>query len=141
MNAETERRDVLMRAHEARREAEALTEQLAALQKVTDAALGHLHLEDLLAESLTRIREVLHVDTVAILLLEREENELVAWAAQGLRKRSRLGVRIPVGRGFAGRIVADAKPIIISDVENADLFNPLLAREGPQVIAGCSHDD
>ncbi len=82
VNAETERRDVLKRAQEARREAEALTEQLAALQKVTDAALGHLSIDELLAESLTRIREVLHVDTVAVLLLDKEGNELVAWAAQ-----------------------------------------------------------
>jgi PAS domain S-box-containing protein len=136
VNAETERRDVLTRAQEARREAEALTEQLAALQKVTDAALGHLTLDALLAESLKRIREVLQVDTVAILLLEREENELVAWAAQGLEEEVELGVRIPVGRGFAGKIVASAKPIIISEVENADLFNPLLREKGIKSLLG-----
>jgi PAS domain S-box-containing protein len=136
MNAETERRDVLTRAQEARREAEALTEQLAALQKVTDAALGHLGLKELLDESLKRIREVLHVDTVAILLLEREENELVAWAAQGLEEEVELGVRIPVGRGFAGNIVAKTKPIIISEVENADLFNPLLREKGIKSLLG-----
>lgn len=136
VNAETERRDVLTRAQEARREAEALTEQLAALQKVTDAALGHLALKELLAESLKRIREVLHVDTVAILLLEREENELVAWAAQGLEEEVELGVRIPVGRGFAGNIVAKTKPIIISEVENADLFNPLLREKGIKSLLG-----
>ena len=136
MRAETERRDVLNRAHEARREAEGLTAQLAALQKVTDTALGHLSLDDLLAESLKRIREVLHVDTVAILLLEREGSELVAWAAQGLEEEVELGVRIPVGRGFAGRIVATAKPIIISEVENADLFNPLLREKGLKSLLG-----
>jgi PAS domain S-box-containing protein len=136
VNAETERREVLTRAQEARREAEALTEQLAALQKVTDAALGHLGLKELLAESLKRIREVLHVDTVAILLLEREENELVAWAAQGLEEEVELGVRIPVGRGFAGNIVAKTKPIIISEVENADLFNPLLREKGIKSLLG-----
>ena len=134
--ADTERRDVLNRAQEARREAERLTAQLAALQKITDTALGHLSLDDLLAESLKRIREVLHVDTVAILLLEREENELVAWAAQGLEEEVELGVRIPVGRGFAGRIVATAKPIIISEVENADLFNPLLREKGLKSLLG-----
>jgi PAS domain S-box-containing protein len=136
VNAEAERRDVLTRAQEARREAEALTDQLAALQKVTDAALGHLTIDELLAESLTRIREVLHVDTVAVLLLEREENELVAWAAQGLEEEVALGVRIPVGRGFAGKIVASAEPIIISEVENADLFNPLLREKGIKSLLG-----
>jgi PAS domain S-box-containing protein len=136
VNAENERREVLTRAQEARREAEALTDQLAALQKVTDAALGHLSIDELLSESLKRIREVLHVDTVAILLLEKEENELVAWAAQGLEEEVEFGVRIPVGRGFAGRIVATAKPIIISEVENADLFNPLLREKGLKSLLG-----
>jgi len=136
VNAETERRDVLKRAQEARREAEALTEQLAALQKVTDAALGHLSIDELLAESLTRIREVLHVDTVAVLLLDKEGNELVAWAAQGLEEEVEFGVRIPVGRGFAGKIVATAKAIIISEVENADLFNPLLREKGIKSLLG-----
>jgi len=136
VNAETERREVLTRAQEARREAEELTDQLAALQKVTDAALGHLSMDELLAESLKRIREVLHVDTVAVLLLETEENELVAWAAQGLEEEVEFGVRIPVGRGFAGRIVATAKPIIISEVEKADLFNPLLREKGLKSLLG-----
>jgi len=136
VNAETERRDVLTRAHEARREAEALTEQLAALQTVTDAALGHLSIDELLAESLKRIREVLHVDTIAILLLEKEGNELVAWAAQGLEEEVELGVRIPVGRGFAGKVVANAQPVIISEVENADLFNPLLREKGIKSLLG-----
>jgi PAS domain S-box-containing protein len=136
VNAENERREVLTRAQEARREAEALTDQLAALQKVTDAALGHLSIDELLSESLKRIREVLHVDTVAILLLEKEENELVAWAAQGLEEEVDFRVRIPVGRGFAGRIVTTAKPIIISEVENADLFNPLLREKGLKSLLG-----
>lgn len=136
VKAETERREGLTRAQEARREAEALTQQLAALQKVTDAALGHLAIDELLAESLKRIREVLHVDTVAVLLLEREENELVAWAAQGLEEEVESGVRIPVGRGFAGRIVASVKPIIVSEVENADLFNPLLREKGIKSLLG-----
>ncbi|MEP6742674.1 MAG: GAF domain-containing protein [bacterium] len=136
VNAETERRDVLARAQDARREAEALTNQLAALQKVTDAALGHLSIDELLAESLKRIREVLHADTAVVLLLERQENELVARAAQGLEEEVELGVRIPVGRGFAGNVVATAKPIIISEVENADLFNPLLREKGIKSLLG-----
>lgn len=136
LNAEAERRDVLARAQEARREAEALTDQLAALQRVTDAALGHLSIDELLAESLKRVREVLRVDTVAILLLERQENELLAWAAQGLEEEVEYGVRIPVGRGFAGRIVATGRPIIISDVENADVFNPLLREKGLKSLLG-----
>ena len=110
--------------------------QLVALQKVTDSGLAHLSLDEVLAESLTRIREVLNVDTVAILLLRTEGDELVAWAAQGLEEEVDLGVRIPVGKGFAGKIVAEGKPIIIDDVSQADVFNPLLREKGIKSLVG-----
>ena len=110
--------------------------RLAALQKITDSALAHLSLDDLLPESLNRIREVLNVDTVAILLLRTEGDELVAWAAQGLEEEVELGVRIPVGVGFAGRIVAQGKPIVIDDVSQSDVFNPLLREKGIKSLLG-----
>ena len=83
---------------------------------MTDAALARFSVGEVIAESLNRVREVLNVDTVAILLLEKDEDELVAWAAQGLEEEVELGVRIPVGKGFAGRIVAENKPRIVDDV-------------------------
>jgi len=113
-----------------------IEKRLAALQKVSDSALAHLSLDELLSESLNRIREVLNVDTVAILLLRTEGNELVAWAGQGLEEEVEPGVRIPVGRGFAGRIVAEGQPIIIDDVSQADVFNPLLREKGIKSLVG-----
>ena len=110
--------------------------RLAALQKITDSALAHLSLDNLLSESLNRIREVLEVDTVAILLLRAEGDELVAWAAHGLEKEVELGVRIPVGKGFAGRVVAQGQPIIIDDTSQADLYNPLLRESGIKSLLG-----
>lgn len=110
--------------------------RLSVLQKITDSALAHLTLDDLLPESLNRIREVLNVDTVAILLLRTEGDELVAWAAQGLEEEVRLGVRIPVGVGFAGKIVAQGKPIVIDDVSKAEVFNPLLREKGIKSLLG-----
>jgi len=113
------------------------TEQrLSALQKITDSTLAHLTLEQLLPETLNRIREALNVDTVAILLLRKEGDELIAWAAKGLEEEVELGVRIPVGEGFAGRIVAQCKPMIIDDVTTADIFNPLLREKGLKSLLG-----
>jgi len=134
--SEADRGTALARAHEARLEAEALTRQLSALQKVTDAALAHLTVEEVISESLDRIREALGVDTVSILLLETEEDELVAWAAQGLEEEVELGVRIPVGKGFAGRIVAEKRPLIVPDVDVADVYNPLLRKKGIKSLLG-----
>src|SRR4051812_7083574 len=99
---------VFERERLARGAAEAAQTRLESLQRVTDAALAYLPLEDLLQELLQRISDVMSVDTVAILLLEGEA--LRARAAKGIEEEVEQGVRIPLGRGFAGRIAAERRP-------------------------------
>ena len=84
-------------------------ERVRRLQSVTDAALAHLRLDELLGALLERTREILEVDTCAILLLDEDTNELVARAALGIEEEVEQGVRIPVGAGFAGRIAAEKR--------------------------------
>ncbi len=110
--------------------------RLASLQKLTDLPLGQLSLAELLGEFLNRIQDSLKVDTVAILLLEVKGDELVAWAAQGLEEEVERGLRIPVGKGFAGKVVSEKRPIIIEDTSNADLYNPLLREKGIKSLLG-----
>jgi GAF domain-containing protein/anti-sigma regulatory factor (Ser/Thr protein kinase) len=106
------------------------------VQRITDAALAHLDLDDLLRELLERIAEVLAVDTVAALLLDEDAGELVARAARGLEEEVERGVRIPVGRGFAGRVAAGRRPVVIEDVDHADVLNPLLRERGVKSLLG-----
>ncbi|MBV8396219.1 MAG: GAF domain-containing protein [Actinobacteria bacterium] len=111
-------------------------ERLERVQVVTDAALAHLELEELLHELLVRIRDVLGVDTTAILLLDHDTNELVARSAVGLEEEVEQGVRIPVGRGFAGRVAAEKRPVILPDVDHADVLNPILREKGIKSMLG-----
>src|SRR3954453_18086511 len=99
---------------------------LEALLSVSDAALAHLSLDDLLAELLERMAAILHADTAAFLMLDDAAGELVATAAKGIEEEVEQGVRIPLGRGFAGRVAAQRRAIIIEDVDHADVFNPIL---------------
>jgi serine phosphatase RsbU (regulator of sigma subunit)/anti-sigma regulatory factor (Ser/Thr protein kinase) len=110
--------------------------QLRDLQRVTDAALSSLPLERLLDELLERVRDILSVDTVAMLLLEEDGRMLAARAAKGLEEEVEAGVRIPVGRGFAGRVAAERGPVEITDVDHADILNPLLRQKGLQSLLG-----
>jgi len=106
------------------------------LQSITDAALAHLELDDLLSELLHRIRAILDVDTCAILLVDDASNELVARAAVGLEEEVEQGVRIPIGKGFAGRVVAERRPILIPDLDHAEVVNPLLRQKGLKTMLG-----
>ena len=111
-------------------------EHVRRLQSVTDAALAHLRLDELLAALLERTRQILEVDTCAILLLDEETNELVACAAHGIEEEVEQGVRVPVGGGFAGRIAAEKRPVILDDVDHAHVLNPLLREKGIKSMLG-----
>ncbi|HEY2328138.1 MAG TPA: GAF domain-containing protein [Gaiellaceae bacterium] len=114
----------------------ALREQIERVQAVTDAALAHLDLEELLAVLLPRIRDILRADTCAVLLLDETTNELVARAALGIEEEVEAGVRVPLGRGFAGRVAAERRPIILPDVDTADVWNPILREKHIKSMLG-----
>jgi signal transduction histidine kinase len=112
------------------------TDRLRKLQAFTDAALAHLELDLLLSTLLVRTREILAVDTCAVLLLDEATNELVARAAVGIEEEVEQGVRIPVGGGFAGRVAASKQPVILDDVDHADVLNPILRQKGIKSMLG-----
>jgi signal transduction histidine kinase len=112
------------------------TDRLRKLQTLTDAALAHLELDVLLSTLLLRTREVLGVDTCAVLLLDEATDELVARAAVGIEEEVEQGVRIPVGGGFAGRVAASRQPVILDDVDHADVLNPILRQKGIKSLLG-----
>ena len=115
---------------------EANPDRLARLQALTDAALAHLQLDELLGSLLERTRELLSVDTCAVLLLDEATNELVARAAVGIEEEVERGVRIPVGRGFAGRVAAERRAVILDDVDHAHVLNPILHEKGIKSMLG-----
>lgn len=112
------------------------TQQARNLYRLSDPALSELSLNDLLDELLERVREILKVDTIAVLLMDHETQQLVARAAKGIEEEVERGVRIPVGQGFAGRIAAGRVPITIADVDHADILNPILREKGIRSLLG-----
>ncbi len=110
--------------------------ELRRLQRLGDPALSELGLDEFLDELLNRVRDTLSVDTVAILLLDQDTDQLVARAANGLEEEVEQGVRIPIGQGFAGRIANERVAIFIADVDHADILNPILREKGIRSLLG-----
>ena len=111
-------------------------ERLRRIEAVTDVALSKLTMEELLDELLTRLQELLDVDTAATLLLDESGQFLSPVAARGLEEEVRQGVRIPFGRGFAGRVAAEARPIAIAEVTPSNVINPILLRKNVRSVLG-----
>jgi sigma-B regulation protein RsbU (phosphoserine phosphatase) len=111
-------------------------QRLSRIEAVTDADLAHLDVEDLLTALLERVRALLAVDTAAVLLLDASGSQLVATAAQGIEEEVQQGVRIPLGKGFAGRVAAEKQPVILDEVDATNVHNPLLLRRGIRSMLG-----
>jgi phosphoserine phosphatase RsbU/P len=110
-------------------------DQLRAIESVT-VTLGHLDVDDLLVELLERVTDLMGVDTGAVLLIDEVSQQLVARAARGVEEEVRQGVRVPVGRGFAGRIAATRQPVVLDRVDATTVANPLLWEKGIRTMLG-----
>ena len=110
--------------------------KLRGIQSITDAALSLLDPQALLDALVGRVREALQADTAAVLLLDRRAGQLVARAASGLEEEVLQGVRVPLGRGFAGRIAAQGHPVILDEVDHTKVVNPILLEKGIRSLMG-----
>jgi phosphoserine phosphatase RsbU/P len=111
-------------------------DRLRDIQMITDAALSRLDDQEFLDELLRRAKAVLGADTAAVLLLDSTSGNLIATAAAGLEEEVSQGVRIPLGRGFAGRVAASRQPVIIDHVDRTSVINPILLEKGIRSLMG-----
>ncbi len=121
------------RAEQALRERE---EQLKQLQLVSDIALAHAGLDNLLERLLSQIQEALGADTAAILLADDEQGDLVRQVARGLGDN--ITERVPIGEGFAGTVAAERRVVRIDDLTQPDaqFCSPLLRDSGVVSVLG-----
>jgi anti-sigma regulatory factor (Ser/Thr protein kinase)/FixJ family two-component response regulator len=116
----------LAREQTARAEAEAMAGTISRLERLTEAGLTNQSLEALLEEVLGHVSELLATDTAVILLLDEERQVLEVKAERGVYGATDPRFTVPVGAGFAGRIVAERRSIVIDDVATAEVVNPIL---------------
>src|ERR1700761_1108298 len=111
-------------------------DKLREIQSITDTALSRLSPQDLLETLLDRVRLALRADTAVVLLLDESARHLVATAARGLEDEVRQGTRIPIGRGFAGLVAAQSRPVVLDEVTEANVVNPILLEKGLRSLMG-----
>jgi hypothetical protein len=98
-----------------------------------DVGLAHLSLDEELPQLLARIHRMLAVDTAVILLLDERAGSLRPHAAIGLDETRAHEIAIPVGKGFAGRVADECRPLM-SSRRPTDVLNPVLSRRGPLAL-------
>ena len=125
------------RERAARAEAEAVADTMAKLQAVTDVALRHLTLNELMTEVLGRIRETMEVDAAGILLIGDHDagDAFASGAVVTPDGKSETGARIPVARGFTRRMAGTGEVVAIDNVGDQLVLHPLLKDTGVVSVA------
>lgn len=113
--------------------------QLQRIQLITDAAIASLSLAELLPELLKRLRELLAGDMVLLLLLTTEGDKVRLHAIEDVWagfQETDAGIEVPLGRGVAGRIAAQRQPIIVDNLHDVELVNPVLIEKQAHSLVG-----
>jgi PAS domain S-box-containing protein len=82
----------------------------ARLDSITDAALAHLGLDDLLSELLARLRNALRADIATLRLMDEIAREFVLRAVDGVPFERIAGIRIPLESSFPN------SPFLVNDL-------------------------
>jgi serine phosphatase RsbU (regulator of sigma subunit)/anti-sigma regulatory factor (Ser/Thr protein kinase) len=113
--ADEERAELLAAEQAARASAEESNRRLAQLQRVTEAGLAHLGVDELLVELLGRVAEALLVDTVAV-WLTGEDDCLDVRAAVGIDRSVLPGLSREQSRRMVRRLSQGEGPLVFQDV-------------------------
>ncbi|HEY5014919.1 MAG TPA: GAF domain-containing protein [Acidimicrobiia bacterium] len=111
-----------------------LAVRLSRLQEISDLALARLPFGELLTEIPGRIAALLECDTVRVLMLDETGRELVESGGTAFDPES-PPLRVPVGRGFAGRVAELGEPIVLDDLSEISVVGELFA-SGVRSAAG-----
>jgi PAS domain S-box-containing protein len=106
----------------ARAEAEAVVQTIGKLQQVTEAALTHLELDELLEVLVERLSEVFRADVVRILLRGHEDEQLfTVGAAAGLEVEP--GSQVDIG-GALEEVVERGTPVTLHELSPGSGLDP-----------------
>src|SRR5207245_3613872 len=91
------------------------------IDTITDSAVVHLGVDELLRELLVRLRRLLDADSIGVLLLDEDGKTLYPRAVDGYTHENFSAIRVRVGTGVTGRIAAEGRPLIVDDYSTVDM--------------------
>ena len=86
------------------------------------------------------VRAEMDSDTATLLLLDETGTVLEPAASSGLGRRWRGATHVRLGAGFAGRIAAQRRPVVLEQVDERSVVNPILRDAGVRRLLGVPVD-
>ena len=96
--------------------------KLETMLQIAHAMSSILNLEELSNFIVDRISDVLKVNICSLMLIDKDEETLSIKAAIGLDDAVIRKTKIKLGQAISGWVAQNGEPVIISDIENDDMF-------------------
>lgn len=94
--------------------------------------IGLVSVQDLIEN----VRTLMGSDTATLLLLDETGGVLEPAASAGLGRRWRGAPHLRVGTGFAGSVAERRRPVVLNEVNETSVVNPILREVGVQRLLG-----
>jgi hypothetical protein len=82
------------------------------------------------------VRAEMRSDTATLLLLDATGRVLEPAASSGLGRRWRGATHVRLGSGFAGKVAAQGRPVVLHQVDELSVVNPILRDAGVRRLLG-----
>jgi signal transduction histidine kinase len=98
-------------------------QELDTILKFSALINSSLNIIEVLDNAMKWAEEFIDAEASSVYDLEEDNNELFIRLARGEKKSAVEGLKLKVGEGIAGSVVATGKPIVIQDVSNDKRFS------------------
>jgi two-component system NtrC family sensor kinase len=125
--------DAVMRVRRSEQALRRRNRELAALIEINRMVTSSLDLEEVLEATMQGIREILHVEAGALILLDEESGELTYRKSLGPDAWRPTG-SIQPGEGLVGHVIASGEPKLVNDLERDPHFSGGRGDETPGMV-------
>jgi PAS domain S-box-containing protein len=110
-------------------------EELSAITYIMESTTATLNLSELLNGILSRLNGVLKADASGVFF--KENGDVRAFASVGVEEEVNERYSMPVGKGFAGKIVQTRKPLYVEDAQTDPIvLSPFVKEKGVRSMLG-----
>ncbi len=103
-------------------------QELDTILKFSALINSSLNIIEVLDNAMKWAEEFIDAEASSVYELAEDNNELSIRLARGEKKRAVEGLKLNVGEGIAGSVVATGKPVVIQDVRNDKRFSDKIDR-------------
>jgi sigma-B regulation protein RsbU (phosphoserine phosphatase) len=115
--------ELLKDAREASDKTQTMVEEITSLLEISRALESGEDIQNLLESIIEKCMKVMNSESASLMLLDNKNNELEFKVALGPKGKEVKPLRLPVGKGIAGWVAREGRPLLIPNAYEDDRFD------------------